>query len=80
MRFVRFARRTLMAKKNATEPQREFEGLNIRDVEEVELQIVNTSVWVFMKRFNGSIVRVWIRNPDRTTDVPPQVTVEVADS
>jgi hypothetical protein len=53
-----------------------FQGLQLKHIEEIDLQQVNGAVWLFMKRRDGTIVRIWISHPDR---VPLKVTVEVED-
>ena len=69
-----------MAKKHATvdpEPV-PFDGLQLKQVSDLDIQAVGAAVWVFMKRKDGSIVRVWISHPSRD-DIPLKVTVEVED-
>ena len=65
-----------MAKKLAEPEPVAFEGLQLKQVSELDLQAVGASVWLFMKRRDGSIVRVWISHPDRD-QVPLKVVVEV---
>jgi len=66
-----------MAKKRIPDPApRIFEGLILQDVAEVDIQVVGPSVWCFMRRKDGSIVRVWINNPDATVTGPLRVVVE----
>lgn len=69
-----------MSNKRATvaPEQVPFEGLQLQTVSEIDIQAVDASVWVFMRRKDGSIVRVWISHPTRD-GVPLKVTVEVED-
>lgn len=68
-----------MANKRATvEPQVPFDGLQLRGIEEIDIQAVDAAVWVFMKRKDGGVVRVWISHPSRD-GVPLKVSVEVED-
>ena len=55
-----------------------FEGLQLKAIAEVDIQAVRNAVWLFMKRKDGGIVRVWISHPSRD-DVPLMVRVEVED-
>ena len=73
-------RHTNMGKKSVPDvAQPLFEGLQLKDVAEIDLQVVGLSVWLFMKRRDNSIVRVWISQQDRS-DKPLRVTVEVEDA
>jgi hypothetical protein len=57
-----------------TTPER-FAGLELQAVQEVEIQQVGPCVWVFLKRQDGSLLRVWIGPParqSRSTDVADQ--------
>lgn len=67
------------SKNAAVQEQVPFDGLSVTNVAEVDIQQVNGSVWVFIRRTNQSIVRVWIGNPDRTVETPLRVTVEAED-
>jgi hypothetical protein len=69
-----------MAKKHAiVEPEPvPFDGLQLKQVSDLDIQAVGASVWVFMKRKDGGIVRVWISHPSRD-QVPLKVQVEVED-
>lgn len=55
-----------------------FDGIQLKTVTEVDIQSVRNAVWLFMKRKDGGIVRVWISHPSRD-DVPLTVSVEVED-
>lgn len=55
-----------------------FSGLELHAIDEFNLEPVGASLWLAMRRRDGSIVRVWISHPvERTT--PLKVTVEVED-
>lgn len=51
-----------------------FQGLQLHAVE-VEIAPMGASVWCFMKRADGSIVRCWISHPSND-GVPLRVWVE----
>ena len=65
------------AMKYAAEPAVLFSGLVLKDIAEIEIQPVHGSVWAFMRRRDGSIVRVWVSRPDAERSLEPlKVTVE----
>jgi hypothetical protein len=65
-------------KHSAVEEPVPFQGLQLKQIAEIDMQSVGNGIWLFMKRKDGSIVRVWITDPRR--DQPLHVTIEVEDA
>ena len=52
-------------------------GLELRDIAELDIEAVGGCVWVHLRRRDGTIVRIWISRPDvERSSLPLKISVE----